>query len=120
MPGEDRTSSNFGHVAPYLNDWQHGFIIGRSCVTQLVLSHHQWTKALDAGNQFDIVLLDFSKVFDKVSHVILLQKLCNFGVSGCFLNWCRDYLMNSEQQLVIDGASSDWRTIPSGVPQGPS
>ena len=26
--------------------------------------------------------------------------------------------MKREQQLVIDGASSDWRTISSGVPQG--
>ena len=26
--------------------------------------------------------------------------------------------MKREQKLVIDGASSDWRTISSGVPQG--
>ena len=30
----------YSHVAPYLSDWQHGFVRGRSCVTQLVLSHH--------------------------------------------------------------------------------
>ena len=70
------------------------------------------------GHQVDAVFLDFSKAFDKVSHVILMQKLCNFGVSGCLLNWCRDYLSNREQRVVIDGISSDWRSIPSGVPQG--
>ena len=47
-----------------------------------------------------------------------MQKLCNFGVSGCLLNWCRDYLSNHEQRVVIDGISYDWRPIPSGVPQG--
>ena len=46
-----------------------------------------------------------------------MQKICNFGVSGCLLNWCRDYLSNREQRVVIDGISSDWRPIPSGVPQ---
>lgn len=31
----------YAHVAPYLTDSQHGFIRGRSCATQLVLTHHQ-------------------------------------------------------------------------------
>ena len=25
----------YPHVAPYLTDWQHGFVRGRSCATQL-------------------------------------------------------------------------------------
>ena len=27
----------YSYVAPYLTDWQHGFVRGRSCATQLVL-----------------------------------------------------------------------------------
>ena len=61
----------YSHVAPYLTDWQHGFIRGRSCATQLVLTHHQWTKALDDGLQVDLVFLDFAKAFNRVSHDIL-------------------------------------------------
>ena len=34
------------------------------------------------------------------------------------MKWCRDYLSNPEQRVVIDGKSSDWHPIPSGVPQG--
>ena len=34
------------------------------------------------------------------------------------MNWRRDYLSNREQRVAIDGKSSDWRPIPSGVPQG--
>ena len=78
-------------------------------------THHHWPKALDAGHQVDAVFLDFSKAFDKVSHVILLQKLGNFGVPGC-LNWCKDYLLNREQRVVIDGIRSDWSPITLGVP----
>lgn len=59
--------------------------MGRSCVTQLVLSHHHWSKALDDGLQVDVVFLDFAKAFDRVSHDILLQKLGNFGISGTLL-----------------------------------
>ena len=108
----------YSHVAPYLTKWQHGFVRGRSCTTQLVLSHHQWSKALDEGRQVDVIFLDFAKAFDRVAYDVLLQKLCNFGISGALLNWCQDYLSNREQRVVIDGVNSSWCSIPSGVPQG--
>ena len=84
----------YSHVSPFLTDWQHGFVKGRSCTTQLVFTHHMWSKALDAGLQVDAVFLDFAKAFDRVHHKILLHKLCNFGVSGSLLAWCGDYLSN--------------------------
>ena len=28
----------YSHVSPFLNSWQHGFVKGRSCITQLVLT----------------------------------------------------------------------------------
>ena len=75
-------------------------------------------KMMDDGLQVDVVFLDFAKAFDRVSHDILLQKLCNFGISGTLLNWCKDYLTNREQRVVIAGLSSSWTVIPSGIPQG--
>ena len=39
---------------------------------QLVLTHRQCKKALDDGLHVDVVFLDFSKAFDRVSHVIIL------------------------------------------------
>lgn len=44
--------------------------------------------ALDEGHQTDVVFLDFSKEFDCVCHNILLQKICNFGISGPLFKWC--------------------------------
>ena len=111
-------SAIYSHVSKYLSDWQHGFIKGRSCATQLVLTHHHWAKALDLGQQTDVVFLDFAKAFDRVNHQVLLQKLCNFGISGSLLKWCGDYLSNRYQRVVIDGSCSSWTEIPSGVPQG--
>ena len=88
------------------------------CTTQLVLSHHQWSKALDEGRQVDVIFLDFAKAFHRVEHDVLLQKLCNFDIFGALLNWCQDYLTNREQRVVIDRANSSWCSIMSGVPQG--
>ena len=81
------------HVSPYLREWRQRFVKGRSCETQLVLTHHQWAKALDEGRQVNVAFLDFSKAFDRVSHPVLLQKLCGFGISGSIVQWCESYLI---------------------------
>ena len=111
-------SAIYDHVSPFLTEWQHGFVKGRSCETQLILIHHQWATALDKGRQVDVVFLDFSKAFDKVNHAVLFQKLCNFGISGSLLQWCESYLSNRRQRVVLDGISSSWSDVSSGVPQG--
>ena len=66
----------------------------------------------------DVVFLDFAKAFDRVARNILLQKIVQFGISGALLNWCRDYVTDREQRVVIEGMNSTWCAIPSGVPQG--
>ena len=108
----------FSHVSPFLNDWQHGFVKVHSCITQLVLMHYLWHKALDDGLQVDAMFLDFAKAFNRMHHKILLNKLCNFGISGSLLEWCSDYLSNRMQRVVIDGYCSSWLNILSGVPHG--
>ena len=106
----------YTHVSPYLSEWQHGFVKGRSCETQLVLTHHQWAMALVEGRQVDVAFLDFS--FDRVSHPVLLQNLCGSGISGSILQWCESYLSQRHQRVVLDGVSSSWSQVSSGVPQG--
>ena len=51
-----------------LYDWQHGFRAKKSTETQLVTLIHELSKKLDQKKQTDIVVLDFSEAFDKVSH----------------------------------------------------
>ena len=54
---------------------QHGFVSFKSCVTNLLGVIDDWTETLNRGNQIDAVYLDFSKSFDSVLHVRLLQKI---------------------------------------------
>ena len=110
----------YNHIVPFLFDWQHGLIKGRSCTTQLALIYHQRAKALDEGNQVDLVFLDFAKAFQWVPHNILFQKPCNLGISGSSLSWCADYLSNCQQRVVVDGVHLSWSTVLSGVPKAPS
>lgn len=58
---------------------------------------------MDDGLQVDVVFVNFSKAFDRVSHDLLLQKLCNFGIYGTLLKWYENYLSDREQRVVIDG-----------------
>ena len=52
-------------------------------------------------------------------HIIsCCKKLGNFGISSALLNWCKDYLTDREQRVVIEGMNSTWWALPSGVPQG--
>jgi hypothetical protein len=58
---------------------QHGFIRGRSVLTNLLSCVNSWTKSIDEGVSVDVVYLDFAKAFDRVSHKKLLYKVDQIG-----------------------------------------
>ncbi|GAB0179477.1 mitochondrial enolase superfamily member 1 [Grus japonensis] len=66
---------------------QHGFMKGRSCLTNLISFYDKVIHLVDEGKAVDVVYLDFSKAFDTVSHSILLEKLAAHGLDGCTLLW---------------------------------
>jgi hypothetical protein len=73
---------------------------------------------LDIGKQIDVIYLDMSKAFDKISHVRFLHRLRGFGFGGNLLMWFDSYLKNRRQQTTVLGASSTALPVTSGVPQG--
>ena len=101
-----------------LTDAKHGFRKKRSCETQLLITIDDLAKVLDERVQSDLILLDFEKAFDKVSHHRLLLKPQHYGVRGSTLKWIADFLNNSTQQVVVDGQFSTEVEVTSGVPQG--
>ena len=70
------------------------------------------------GQQTDLILLDFSKAFDKVSHEKLLLKLHHWGVRRQILHWIKAFLSNRSQTVVLESKKSSQVTVTSGVPQG--
>ena len=91
---------------------------GLGCTDALLTISHHLQKYLDLGIEFYIVQLDFSAAFDKVESQCLLFKLKSIGVDCGVLSICREFHSNRRQRLVVDGATSEWIPIVSGVPQG--
>jgi len=75
-------------------------------------------KEVDTGTAINVIYLDFAKAFDKVPHERLLSKLKKYGITGSLLQWIRSWLYNRLQRVCLEGATSEWMDVLSGVPQG--
>ena len=100
-----------------LTDAQHGFRKRRSCESQLILTVKDLASSMDLKEQIDLILLDFSKAFDKVPYEQLLYKMEYYRIRGHMNSWIRDFLENRQQQVVLEGATSTSVPVQSGVPQ---
>ena len=65
---------------------QHGFLPGRSTLTNLLEYLETLTRLVDEGHQVDVLYLDFKKAFDVVPKQRLLAKMESIGVRGKVLN----------------------------------
>ena len=70
-------------------------------------------RALNEGNEVDVIYLYYSKAFDKVGHQVLLAKMKMYGISGKVYDWIKNFLSDRSQTVVVDGAKSSFQEVKS-------
>ena len=83
-----------------------------------MLTTTDWANTLNNIGQTDIIFLDFSKAFDRISHKFILSKLHYYGIVDHTLSWIGAFLSNRTQTTVVNGVHSSYVEVTSGVPQG--
>jgi len=96
-----------------LANCQHAFRKNHSTETALLEVTDQIWKGMDKQQVTTEVLVDLSKVFDKVDHRILLDKMTKCGIYG---DWFRSYLTARTQAVQQDDTLSEFLPTSSGVP----
>ena len=97
---------------------QHGFVPNRNCMANLLTAIEGWSSMIDEGQSFDLIYTDFSKAFDSVQHSRLFTKLKAIGIRGDLLGWIKAFLSNRKQKVIVEGETSTWSDVRSGIPQG--
>ncbi len=65
-----------------------------------------------------MIVLDFSKAFDKVPHERLLHKLNHYSIGGKTHKWICTFLMQRSPSVVLEDSYSSKVHVTSGVTQG--
>ena len=97
---------------------QHGFRMGRSCLSQLIEHLDHVNNLLEQGKSVDVIYLDFAKAFDKVDIEVTLRKMKDLGIQGKLGRWIHSFLNDREQAVTVDKKISKPQPVKSGVPQG--
>ena len=102
----------------FLFKYQCGFskeYYAQHCLLAMI---QKFKKALNNGNVFGALLMDFSKAFDCLPHDLIIAKLISYGFNLTSLNLIHNYLIKWKKRTIINQSYSSWEDILLGVPQG--
>jgi len=102
-----------------LFEFQSGFRAGYSTASALLKVTNDIRTNLSKNVATVLLLLDFSKAFDSVSHRLLLSKLkARFGFTADAARLIESYLSGRSQSVCVNGFHSQLLGISCGIPQG--
>ena len=65
-----------------------------------------------------ILLIDFKKAFDSISHEFIYTTLHTMGFGPDVITWIRTFLSNRESFILLSGHLTNAIKLEQGVPQG--
>ena len=89
-----------------------------STTAAIIFIMHHITRLLETNDYVRCLMVDFSKVFDTVSHPILIKKLKLFNLPLLILNWIIRFLSDRTQTVIINGKVSSRLKINQSIVQG--
>ena len=63
-------------------------------------------------------LVDFSRAFDKVDHLLLINELCKLKIAPKIVGWFKSFLTDRRNKVKVRNTISESKIFSSGVPQG--
>ena len=112
------TKKFYLYINPLISPFQHGFVKSLSVTTNLTIFSNFVAENLENGTQVDTIYLDFQKAFDKVCHMLLIEKLLVMNVDTSLVLWILSYISSRTFAVRIKDYFSDFKSMSSGVPQG--
>ncbi len=95
----------FADSRQLMSNRQHGFLHGRSCLTNLLNASEQWSRGLDKRAGVDVIYFDFKKPFDCVPQLRILHKWNELGMCGRLHSSIQSFLYQK------NAPSQSWRGV---------
>ena len=79
---------------------------------------HRVTEMLEHNAYVRCLMIDFSKAFDSVDHVVLMSKVVQLNLPSYVVNWICSFLASRGQQCKLNGELSMVANIGCSIVQG--
>jgi len=89
-----------------------------STTAALVHFVHRVTEMLEHNAYVRCLMIDFSKAFDSVDHVVLMSKVVQLNLPSFVVNWICSFLAGRGQQCKLNGELSMVANIGCSIVQG--
>lgn len=107
------------HVTPIITLSQHGFMPGRSTLTNLMEHTIRILEAISQKLQVDTIYVDMAKAFDTMSHRVLAAKLAKLSMPFAPFKTVMKFVVKRKYILKIDNIITEFIIMPDcSVPQG--
>jgi len=101
-----------------LQETQYGFRAGKSTSDAIHIIRRIMDMAERAGENINLLLIDWEKAFDKISHDGLINAPARMEVPQKYINIIRNIYENAFFRVEIEGTTSRERQQKSGIRQG--